>query len=360
VPDGEVIYLYIFLLVYILDYVQYKITAPSYSVGWSAYGGIAGVLRRKNFAPMQYRPLVPCLVGLTHEIVKLLGYRGRWQPIDIYKIGKNIWPGFHGGLVSSKEMPQLIAEEWPIIFYNYEIWKLLFMFLSFSAFHYFLSAFFSPVYSLLGVHLLAVAVLATFMYDSIECYAELFFFLLATVALYGGQPWFFVGAVFFGTLNRETAIVLPLLALLMGYWELALVGAVVFCGTVGMIRHVLGPVQHYCDLIGGKWMWKRNWDTVRTLFRAWRRGLAVDAAVPTNVVPPHYQQDTLVALGALGLAVLVSALAWPVLPGFLRGLVWLLPLMWGAHFLLGIFKEIRVVITTLIFVVPCTLYLMGA
>jgi len=316
------IYLYLFILVFILDYLQYKITAPSYSVGWSGYGGMAGVLRGKNFAPMQYRPLVSLIVGLEHQIWKLLGWKGQWEPIEIYLYQpqdkrKRPWRGFIGGLVSPKEMPRLIKEEGATIFYNYEKWKIVFMYLAFLAFYQFLTFFFTPVFCLLGIHLLAVAILATFMYDSIECYVELLTFTLATVALYLQQPWFFVALVFLAALNRETAVFLPILALVLGLWQFAIVGAVVYIGVYWMLRSVYGKHQHYCELVGSKWMWKTNLRGFINILK----GKIVDLGLPTCLRVPFYQQDTLVAVGALVLSGIVLILGYSMGVTFLQKLV---------------------------------------
>ena len=197
----DILYIIAFSLVVL--YADFHLTKKSFGAKFNGLGCIPDVLAGKSLAPMQYRVLIPWICKLFGEGDRDFAY------IKVY-----MW-------IRWFSIPFAIGMA-HIYFGN-------------------------P----LCTALLAIFFVGAALYDYTDGYLEVGF-LATALLLMGGGAWF-MPAIFIlcvvATLNRETAVVIPLIAFLGGnYW----MGFAAWSGVgIGYFlpRFVYPTVGRYCDFI---------------------------------------------------------------------------------------------------------------
>ncbi len=192
--------IYILFLSVVVIYADWRLTAHNWGAIWNGVGCIPLVLNGTAKQPMQYRILVPWLCSLWREITSR-GYKRfymglRWFSIIFALYSANLW---------------------------------------FNSQHY--------------TALLALFFIAAAIYDYTDGYLEvgfysLFFYLMTTQPAYHYEMLFVLTIV--ATLNRETSVFMPIMALLSQEWLLGIGLCVSFAIGYMIPRVVYGSAERYC------------------------------------------------------------------------------------------------------------------
>lgn len=152
---------------------------------------------------------------------------------------------------------------------------------------------------------------------------EAVFWLVALLLLYHGRVWWLLPLVFVATLNRETTIFIPLLALLVTrHWRLPILLGIVWAATYGALRLYYGPVPVYVTLAE---IWAMNRDFWGVFFL----GLILFGWIPVLAVR-----------GYRGAPEMLQRAAW-VAPGYLAAIA-----------VFGVWREFRLFIPLLPVAIP--------
>lgn len=203
--------LYYAILALVLLVVDYRITNSNMGVVWNGYGSIKGVLKGDALAPMQYRVFTPWLAA-----------------------------------VFGKSIPAYLMIKYISLF---------FMLVSFDWWLKCLG-----LDALLGTTILAATLPITILFDYHDSYWEIGFLALAFGIIYtGGNIWILAIVSFFASLNRESAVLVPVGMILTGNFLVALfLAAIVGIGLV-VPRLVYGYKTRYCEGV----MFKKNLISLR-------------------------------------------------------------------------------------------------
>ena len=192
----------------LLDRVQLKLTSNDYLPGsfHPGYGIIDRVLKRKAYAPMAYRVLVPWLIGWNKENRFVWLY----EPVKILLMAFSMWAA-------------------------------------------------SLTLGTLGGVILGILYCSTFWSDYWDVYVEVGCLALA---LTGQVELALLGAVLLG-LSRETApLVGVTYALVTGDIGVGLQLFAVSCAVLLAVRLYIGKKELYCE----RMMWRRNIKDLKTIF----------------------------------------------------------------------------------------------
>ncbi len=200
-------YLVITFLCLVVIYADLRITRHNMNVQWNGLGSVAPVCAGKSLVPMQYRVLVPWL----------------WK------------------VCGATDAAYLIIRQVSIVF------------ALFSAYLFF--------GNLLHTTILGMFFVLAALYDYTDVYIEVGLFALAFTML--GSMWL-IPITLLATLNRETAVFIPITAFCSGHIQLSLL-ALFFGWSIGYFlpRLIYGPKKRYCGLS----MVKRNIETIVNTYK---------------------------------------------------------------------------------------------
>ncbi len=194
----------------IVSYVDTQIASLNEGAGWNGIGSIPPVLRGESKAPMQHRVLVPWLCRL---------FAGE----------KYDWRGYRFAYRWVKTVGIVLAVG--------------------AAWLYFWSAGVNPT---LGVILMGLYLCWSAQYDYADGYYEIALLCFAFTVITMSPAWALVALVpitIFATLNRETAVIIPVVCLASGDISTGLVLSLVFYGGYRIPRLVYGVKERYCEWI---------------------------------------------------------------------------------------------------------------
>lgn len=216
--------LYILFLSWVVIYADFHMTKGNLGAIWNGVGAIPSVLDGSAQSPMQYRVLVPWICGF---LSRWLGHGNhKFAYLHIYLRVK--WVA-------------IVAALW-------------------CAHWYFGQICLSPD--------LATAILAAYfvwaaIYDYADVYVEIAL-LSAAFASLGTEYALLAAAViaFVAALNRETAVLIPMVLILSGAVQDAVIVSVFFAAGVILPAQVYGKKKRYCSWF----MWRENLMTIRATF----------------------------------------------------------------------------------------------
>jgi hypothetical protein len=220
---------------------------------------------------------------------------------------------------------------------SYQLPRFVFTAASLYVFHEYLRGFVRPSLALLGLFMLAAALPLTFLFYSMQPSDPLnmLVFFLGFWALARYRDEWLVPLTAVGVLNRETALLLPLLQALVrvrrappARWlpSFCLASLAGVAGYAGL-RVVFGLRPAYAPVFPPVY-WRAN---------------AIDRATWIQLA------------GFFNLTLWMGWRAWRVQPEFLRRAVWLVPLFLVIHFSVGNVREVRYFLPLLPVLVPITL-----
>jgi hypothetical protein len=219
----------------------------------------------------------------------------------------------------------------------YQLLRFVFVAASLCVFHQYLLAWVRPALALAGLFALAAVLPFTYLFYTMQPGDPLnmLVFFLAFLALSRERDAWIVPLVIVGVLNRETAVLLPLLHALVRYrrdprsrWiALCVTEAVLAAGIYAGLRAVIGSRAPYAP-ISPLHYWKAN---------------ASDALALVQV------------LGFFNLALWLSWRDWRHKPAFLRRTAWMVPVFFVVYGSFGYLREIRYFLPVLPVVVPLAL-----
>lgn len=188
---------YIALLSLVVIYIDFHMTKGNMRVPWNGFGAVESVIDGTADSPMQYRILVPLIVGQFDD--RLVAY--------LYVK----WTGITAALG--------------------------------MAFWYFRSVGADPM---IATALLALFFVVAAIYDYADAYWEIAL-LSAGLLLIDYNLLVLCMVTFVAALNRETAIVIPLAVFLSGYWIDSLVVGFFFAWGYMIPRAIYGQAERYCE-----------------------------------------------------------------------------------------------------------------
>jgi len=193
------------LIAWVLDYAQFRIVGFNYSCPFNGLGAIESVCAGTALAPMQYRVAVPWM------------FRGLRK------------------LSPFADIP------------TYEVLKILMM--AFGLFGVWLLAshVFAPLIGWLSLFMTAIFYVGNFQFDYTEQYLELGLWALFIYALYPTNPILAIIVVIIAVLNRETSILLPVMAGLAGIWGMAILSSILIFMVMLLLRMYYGFKPSYLD-----------------------------------------------------------------------------------------------------------------
>ena len=192
---------FILVLSLAVIYCDFRGTKHNWGALFNGVGCIPAVLKGESMAPMQYRVLVPWICALFGEGDKkpkyLIPYLGlRWIAITA-ALGCAHWC-YYGNIAHTT--------------------------------------------------LLALFFIIAALFDYTDIYIEVALLAVFIMSLYSGHWWLLMLVVLFGVLNRETALVMPFIALLSGQWGLTILLSI--AALIGLLlpRAYYGRVDRYTEL----------------------------------------------------------------------------------------------------------------
>lgn len=297
------------VLVFILDYAQLNMTFYHYGSVHNGIMGMHAVLGGWAEAPTQYRVFVPFIYGT------ILGFLP-----SISGTMKAVW--------------------------IYEPLKMLLMFWAICAFFLFLREFLEEKWALLGTLILCVCLPLTFRYDYAEQYTELAIFAMGFRAIWQNKQSNLIKWIILGTLNRETAFILPLLNFIINRkkaktWPLGFMAyAGVFCG----LRLLIGPRDHI-EFIP----FATNILRISNIFQ-YPQYLG-----KTLVYSPYFNPVWFI-VPMIGLWVYWSLRKFKSKPVFFQKAFWLIPLFYIVSFFFALQDEIRIFIWFYLILIPMSMW----
>jgi hypothetical protein len=218
--------------------------------------------------------------------------------------------------------------------------RLLFTFASLYAFTRYLEGWFRPMTSLLGLYMLAAVLPFTYLFYRMQVTdpLNLLIFILALWAMRDRRDLALYPLIVVGMLNRETAILIPVLyacvragtAPLRSWLPHALALALLAAGIYAGLRLVFGLRAPYTD------------SGVGSLLGYWRFNAG------------HWAGWVQV-LAFFNLALILVWRGLSRRPVFLRRALWIVPILVAIHFSVGHLREIRLYLPLVPILVPLTL-----
>lgn len=189
--------IYIFLLSLVVIYIDFHMTKKNMRVPWNGFGAVDSVLNGGAKSPMQYRMLIPLVVGLFEDRLRAYLYV-KWVGITV-ALGMAFW---YFGSVGTDPM--------------------------------------------IATALLALFFVVAAIYDYADAYWEIAL-LSAGLLLIDYNLLVLCVVTFAAALNRETAVVIPLAVFLSGYWIDSLVVGFFFGWGYMVPRAIYGRAERYCE-----------------------------------------------------------------------------------------------------------------
>ena len=212
---------------------------------------------------------------------------------------------------------------------------------SLFVFHRYLSGWVRPPWALLGLFMLAAVLPLSFLFYFMQPTDPLnmLVFFGAFWALQRERDGWLIPLVVVGTLNRETALLLPLLHALVRWgraplarWlPLCLISAGIGAGIYVTLRMLVGLKAPYAPT---------------SFVQYW----AMNAGDPLALIQ---------LLGFFNLGLWLAWRDWRSQPEFLRRAAWIVPVFFAIHFSVGKIREIRLFLPLLAVVIPLTLLSLG-
>jgi hypothetical protein len=297
------------VLVFVLDYAQIYMTFRNYGSMYNGIMGMHAVLGGWAEAPTQYRVLVPGLYGA------ILGF----------------FPSFSG-------TQQAV--------WIYEPLKMLLMFWAICAFFVFVREFLEENWALLGTLILCACLPLTFRYDYAGQYAELAIFAMGFRAIWRNDQKNTIKWIILGTLNRETAFILPFLNFLLNrkktnlwLWSFFAYSAVFFG-----IRLFLGWRDYVQFLTVGT-----NILRISNIYK-FPQGLG-----KTIIYSPYFNPVWFI-IPMVGIWLYWSLKDFKKKPDFFQKAFWLIPLFYMISFFFALQDEIRIFIWFYLILIPMSLW----
>ena len=183
----------------VVAYADYRMTWHNTGSRYNGLGCIPDVIRGKSLQPMQYRVLVPWLVYLM------------------------------GGMTKSILKPYIVLRLFSILF------ALSMSYLWFG--------------NILYTAMLALFFIGASIFDYTDGYLEVGFFALSFYLMREQTTWgvgLILAIVFIATLNRETAVFIPICAFLSGHWFVSIGMMIAFMAGYIIPRAYYGEKERYC------------------------------------------------------------------------------------------------------------------
>jgi hypothetical protein len=232
----------------------------------------------------------------------------------------------------------------------YILQRWLFILLAFVCFHLYLRKWFSTAVSFAGVVFLAAIMSLTFQDDLQESGPLLLLtFVVGLWAIREKNTLAIILVTFFGVLNNETTLVLPLVYIFYNWksWRIRdlaiLVRDTVLIGlpavvAFGIVRYINRDRPH----LGGAWHWPDNIEGILN---------------PANLDFLHLYAATywylFIIFGAFWVLALIAFRRQPL---FLRRACLMVPFFIGAHFITGVISEVRQMLPLGPIIIPMGLY----
>ncbi len=200
-------------------YADFRISKFNMNVPWNGHGALEPVLMGIAKTPMQHRVLVP---WLTWCLSRLVNHKDRSYPY----LAPYLWIKWTSVLIC---MGGVFA---------------FFRWLGYDPF--------------IGTSLFALYCIISTWFDYGETYFEACFFMAAFWCLSNGLSWGMVlfACSFVAALNKETAVFIPVMAVLAGNIPMTTISAVGVIGGRLMLKFLYGNPERYTPLIE-KTAWKR-------------------------------------------------------------------------------------------------------
>lgn len=297
------------ILVFILDYAQIYMTFRNYGSMYNGIIGMHAVLGGWAEAPTQYRILVPAIYGV------ILGFS----------------PSLSGTLQAV---------------WIYEPLKMLLMFWAVCAFFVFVREFLEENWALLGTLILCACLPLTFRYDYAGQYAELAIFAMGFRAIWRNDQKNIIKWIILGTLNRETAFILPFLNFLcnrkktnLWLWSFFAYSAVFFG-----VRLFFGWRDYIQFLTVGT-----NILRISNIYK-FPQGLG-----KTIVYSPYFNPVWFI-IPMVGIWLYWSLKDFKKKPDFFQKAFWLIPVFYIISFFFALQDEIRIFIWFYLILIPMSLW----
>lgn len=219
----------------------------------------------------------------------------------------------------------------------FSILRFVFTAASFFVLYRYLENWLKPVTALLGIFIMAAVLPATYLFYAMQPADPLnmLVFFLAILILLKKRDIWFLPLVIIGMLNRETAIILPLIFL--------------------FVRFGIAPVRY----------WLTKFFTYSFVSLSIYIGLRIIFGIKAPYAPTsllHYWwtnltdwQTWLQLIGFFGFFLLFAFQKWREKPEFLRRMALILPIFFLIHFTVGYMREVRYFIPLLPIILPFAL-----
>lgn len=277
--------LFIIFIASVVAYCDFKISKPNWGAVWNGVGAVPEVLKGDFYEPMQFRVLVPWLC-------RLFGKKETWQEYVGVYVGVK-WAGILFAIVAC---------------YSY------------------FGSLGLPLVS--SICLLALWLVWISMYDYADVYYELGFLAVSLLLLTSGAEWALLATipiVILAALNRETAILIPVIACFThGVMGGGLLGFAFLVGYA-IPRVIYHSCDRYCSLI----MIKKNIKNLRAF---------VAKPIPIN------EYWHLLLLVIIGIALFcVTQLTY---------LDWIMAVFFGLMLIPSMWREVRVFTPVMLVLIP--------
>jgi hypothetical protein len=216
--------------------------------------------------------------------------------------------------------------------------RFLFTGASIFVFYKYLQGIFSPIVSVLGMYLFVSAIPVTYLFYGLQANdpINMLVYILAIWSFYKGENKYLIPLVIVGMLNRETAILLPLIYALVNFgikplkkWLPTFLSAsfIAFAIYFGL-RYVYGLKAPYAPTSPLHYWWENTTD--------WKTYVQI--------------------IGFFNISLILAWRGWVHKPEFFKRISWILPLFFLIHFTQGYLVEIRYFLPVLPIIIPLTLY----